>query len=115
MCTGWGTSGCPPGGVVSGAAWSCGEEGGGVPGAELGEYGAGVAGGVMGATDADGGTVSHELPGNLSLCEYLLILARCHLSSGNMLCPSKAEDTMAASSCWMAEYGGKIHPDLVQA
>ena len=39
------------------------------------------------------------LPGSVLECVYLLIRARCQRSSGKMLCPRMADETIAASSC----------------
>ena len=106
---------------------SGGENEAGLACARVGECGGvsgegwGEGGGVMGATEgveAAGGrcVVSrHVLPGRESACVYLLILARCHLSSGKILWPRMADETIAASSCRIAEYVGRIHPDFVHA
>ena len=77
-------------------------------GAMFGEGERGAAGGVC--VDE-----LQALPGRFDECVYLLILARCHLSRGKMDWPRMAEDTIAASSCWIAEHVGRTHPDLEHA
>ncbi len=77
----------------------------------------GDGGGVIDSTLGEGVEAEAarvELPGK-EPAVYLLILDLCHRSSGKMLCPNMAVDTAAASSCCMADIGGKIHPDLVHA
>ena len=82
--------------------------------------GGGEAGGVMGEVGWECGVreevgMDAGLLGRLEEEVYLLIRARCQRSNGKMLCPRMAVDTMEASSCCMADMGGRIHPDLVQA
>ncbi len=94
------------------------EEAGGVSGEGIGDRGVaglGERGGVIAST---WGVVAAAawmgLPGR-DPAEYLLIRDLCHRSSGKMLWPRIAVDTTAASSCCIADIGGKIHPDLVHA
>ncbi len=97
---------------VSGDIWRLRSgDGGGEAGGVMGEVGLGrecscVLPRVNGAAG---------LPGKVEEDVYLLIRVRCQRSSGKMLCPRMAVDTIEASSCCMADIGGKIHPDLVQA